>query len=404
MDEAHRAIGGGERQPRGRRRSDRRQRPTGGGNHIHLPEARLQRRDRLGKGEAALFEIGDEINQPLDLLRVVQRDDRRPAAIAGEFQDAAHEIVAHHRIEAAERLVHHQQAWAIGERGDDRRFHPHAARQRFQAAIERHIEQAAEAIGQGVVPGRVERAQIGEQLAGREIVWQFLVFRDVADLRELRRSEFAAVDAQHRRLPAGGAIRFISSFSVVVLPAPLAPMKPQMLPSGTVSDKSRTASIDPNRRVSRSVTITVQLLALGRSRACQWLSDRVEQVVQIAMQTLGFHHQRLDVGPQQRLPLRRLRRPDGAHARADPRMHVEQALGDQGGDDALGRVGIDPQFLAQHPHRRELVARLQASGDDGLGDGVDDLVGDRYARRQGQGERQHRWTITMDSCDSQPVW
>ena len=91
-------------------------------------------------------------DEPLDLIEIVRRDEYRPLLLTGELEDAVHEVVAHDRIEAAERLVQHQQARAIGERRHERRLHAHPARQAGDFRVRLKIEISKQLSAERLVP------------------------------------------------------------------------------------------------------------------------------------------------------------------------------------------------------------------------------------------------------------
>src|ERR1700751_85814 len=75
--------------------------------------------------------------------------------------------------------------------------------------------------------------------------------------------------------PDVGAISPSSILSDVVLPAPLGPRKPNTSPAPTVIERSATASFSPKRRLSRWVSMTLELIApTGRAGGRALIASR----------------------------------------------------------------------------------------------------------------------------------
>ena len=69
----------------------------------------------------------------------------------------------------------------------------------FQLAVQREIELPQQLRGALVIPGRIERLQIRHEVLHGHPVRHLLVFRDVADLREIVGIEPAGVAAEDFR-------------------------------------------------------------------------------------------------------------------------------------------------------------------------------------------------------------
>ena len=82
--------------------------------------------------------------------------ERRPVVLAGQLEERANQLVPRERIEAAERLVEHDELWSERERDEQRRLHAHAAGKRPHGKPARQIEIPLKLAAQLVVPRRIE--------------------------------------------------------------------------------------------------------------------------------------------------------------------------------------------------------------------------------------------------------
>ena len=207
LDESHETAGSGPTDPGGRKRAW-----IGGAfqptvrvsdGDFDSPKPIEQLGQRLRQHQAARVHEPDGINQPLDLVEVVRRDQNRPLLLAGPFEDPVHEVVAHDRIEPAERLVEHEQRRPVGERRHERGLDAHPARQAADLDVTRQIEVADQLAAEAVVPGRIEGPAEGRAVRRRVIhAGKLLILRDVADRFELARPEPPRIDAKDLRVAA----------------------------------------------------------------------------------------------------------------------------------------------------------------------------------------------------------
>ena len=109
------------------------------------------------------------------------------------------ELVPDEWIESGERLVEHDQVRSICERRQEGCLHTGPARECAEGRACREAEIRLELSAQRLVPGRIERAAIVEQLARRHPLRHLLVFGDVADALELVGAETTGVGAEHCR-------------------------------------------------------------------------------------------------------------------------------------------------------------------------------------------------------------
>lgn len=80
----------------------------------------------------------------------------------------------------------------------------------------------------------------------------------------------------------------------------------------------------------------------------------------------------------------------------DSRPDHQQSILDKRGNDAVGRVGVDLQFLAERSNGREPVAGAQLAANDGTGDRVDHLLVDWQSRPEGYAKGQHDEVYYLD--------
>jgi hypothetical protein len=85
---------------------------------------------------------------------------------------------------------------------------------------------------------------------------------------------------------------------------------------------------------------------------------------------------------------------------ADARLDLEEAALDERRDDLLRRVRVDLQLLAEDPHGRKAVARLQLTGHDRFGDREDDLIVERASRSHSDAERKQHVCTSYCSTDA----
>src|SRR6202044_3752468 len=125
-------------------------------------EAVRKRAQLFGKLDAAVFEITDMAGKGLYVGQVVRGDEN--GGVLAAFQQATNELVASQRIEPGEGLVEHHDFGPVSERGGQRGLDAHAAREVLQLAIAGQLELSHELRGQLIVPSRIERPQVAQEV------------------------------------------------------------------------------------------------------------------------------------------------------------------------------------------------------------------------------------------------
>ncbi len=115
---------------------------------------RAERTAALEEVQTALIEIAEMAGETFDLGEIVRRNE--DGGTGGAFEKAFNELVANEWVEAAERFVENDELWAVGERGNQRRFHLHAAGEMFEFAVGGQVELLEHFGGAGVVPGGIK--------------------------------------------------------------------------------------------------------------------------------------------------------------------------------------------------------------------------------------------------------
>jgi hypothetical protein len=116
---------------------------------------------------------------------------------------------------------------------------------------------------------------------------------------------------------------------------------------------------------------------------------------EIETKALGLDDEPLEIRPEQFGALARAARRGLGDDAADGGGRHEHALRDQRGHDLMGGVWIDAQFLAEHAHRGEPVARTKLPADDRLFHRVEDLLRHGLARLDLDRERQHAVLVDL---------
>ncbi len=112
------------------------------------------------------------------------------------FEQAFDELIAHERIEAAERLIENDEFGMEGKRAGESELHFHPAGKSFDFAIEREIELLDERLLESGIPGGIERAEIIEQRADFHPFGDLLIFGDVADASVGFAADFAGIGTE----------------------------------------------------------------------------------------------------------------------------------------------------------------------------------------------------------------
>src|SRR5262249_50645881 len=139
----------------------------------------------------------DMARKSFDFREVVGRD--KDSRLGSALKKALDELVTHQGIEAAKRLIKNDKTRMKREGAGQGKFHFHAARERFDLAIERKLELFDEGLFQRTVPSGIEIAKIFEQRANFHPFRNFLIFGDIADLRVGLAAGVAGVPAKNSR-------------------------------------------------------------------------------------------------------------------------------------------------------------------------------------------------------------
>ena len=169
------------------------------------PEAAVQALERLVQVCLALVDQADLVAQARDLRHLVRREEDRPRAARHQLEQAVDHVFARHRIEPAERLVEQQQFRAVGEVRDQPRLHHLPARQLPQPQPARQVESRDHALAEFLVPGRVERCEVPDQLLQSPVARVLLRLGDKAEPLQLRRSDFPQRCPENLSLASRGA-------------------------------------------------------------------------------------------------------------------------------------------------------------------------------------------------------
>lgn len=103
------------------------------------------------------------------------------------------------------------------------------------------------------------------------------------------------------------------------------------------------------------------------------LTDGLSDIVELKLEVFGFHNKPLNRILQKLAPLLSRGGADIGHDGPNPRIHDQQTLIHQCSNRLVGRVRVDPQFLAEDAHRRKFITRPEATRDDRLLHGVNHL-------------------------------
>src|SRR2546428_6309078 len=181
----------------------------------------------------------------------------------------------------------------------------------------------------------------------------------------------SAARSNTRARPASGLTMPSSTLIVVVLPAPFLPRNPKMDPAGTCSVRPRTASTSAQvffRSATSMTGTSATLISCFRFRQAGEL--RLEQPADLVLGDAALA-QPLDGGGDDGLRgaqlvggfLRARARGDeraGAVAQLDYALVLELAVR------LRDRVRVDDELFRQRPDARQLLARAQRAGLDGV--------------------------------------
>ena len=96
--------------------------------------------------------------------------------------------------------------------------------------------------------------------------------------------------------------------------------------------------------------------------------------IEINTAALGFDNELLDFLTEQLGTFPGTGRRPGCHCRTRSWVNLKEPFVDQLGDDLVGRIWIDLQFLAKDTHGREGIPRTHLTRHNGFFRSVDDLV------------------------------
>ena len=330
-------------------------------------------------------------------------DQQRRALGAHEFEQAIDDLFAGQRIEPLERFIEDQHLGMERERRHECRLHALAARGPGQPGRRREVQRLQQPRRQRVVPAPVERPAVGEQVAAPCARPAGAGPRPCS--RRARRSTARGVRESWPSIsarPDEGGSRLTSTLSSVDLPAPFEPMSPTACPCGTRSDTSSSAWTLPNVLPSACVTMWIShgdvlcddgssRCHSASSRSCRSVSERPRRRASSTRSAACGRSSVVLARPRGR---RRLR-----DARADARVHLQQAERGQLRDGLLRGVGVDAQRLAERADRRKGVAGLQVAADHRARDRRHELLVDGHAGHEVDAERQHKCISTTSTLD-----
>src|SRR5687768_14712307 len=221
---------------------------------------------------------------------------------------------------------------------------------------------------------------------------QLLIFGYVANFLELPNAERPRIDAEHSRRAARGPQEVH-----------------QQLDGGRLARPVRTDECEDaaGRDVEVQAPHRVEPTESARQPAClddvhrrtslpcppgcprPSFAQQRNRLLEGQTRPLGFDDQPFDFVRQ---PIPPFTRHAGfiVHNGADARTNHEEAVVRQRRNDAMRRIGVDPEFLAEYTDGREGVAGLQLSRHDRPRHREDDLLGDRFTLPKRDAERKSR--------------
>ena len=125
------------------------------------------------------------------------------------------------------------------------------------------------------------------------------------------------------------------------------------------------------------------------------LGEGFDHLVAIELESKGFHDDSFEVSTEQALLLPWIGPATVEHHRADTRSDFEKAAGGEGGDDALGRIGVDSELASELANRRKTISRAERSAENGPFHCVDDLIVNGCSRSQMNVEWQQGELIVL---------
>jgi hypothetical protein len=124
----------------------------------------------------------------------VRRKENR--GVGGAIEKGFAEFIANHGIEAAEGFIENDEFGTERESAGESGLHAHAPREMLELAVEGKIESLDELSLELRVPGRIERAKVGEKVADAHPARELLVFGDIADGGEGHAGYFFGIDSE----------------------------------------------------------------------------------------------------------------------------------------------------------------------------------------------------------------
>jgi hypothetical protein len=203
--------------------------------------------DLAGEPDPSGGEQDQVVADPLQLGDDVGGQHHGEAVLDRRAHQRLHELAAGERVQAGDRLVQQQQPRPLGQRHGKGDLGLLAAGELAGALGERDAEVGKAPLGQRLVPGvgQVQPPAHGEQVGDGEALVERVVLGNEPDPGERGGGVGAGGLAEHPHAPSVGVSSPATSWSRVVLPAPLGPTSAMMRPCGTARVQSRRAHSRP---------------------------------------------------------------------------------------------------------------------------------------------------------------
>ena len=118
--------------------------------------------ERAAEDDPPAIDQRDAVGHALDLVEQVRREEDRSPFLGDRADDRAEDVAADDRVEAARRLVEHEQFRPVGQGEHQAGARPLALREVLHLGRRIEGERVAQFLGEGRVPVRVERARVAE--------------------------------------------------------------------------------------------------------------------------------------------------------------------------------------------------------------------------------------------------
>ena len=125
---------------------------------------------------------GDVVGDALQVAGDVGGDQDRPLPVRNKFQENVQNLRAHHRIQAAGRLVEDQQLCVVAERHRQRELHLHAAGKFLELLFVRQSKPLEVLLIEFHVPVLVDTRHHLAQMGGKDGLVKGQLVKDHADL------------------------------------------------------------------------------------------------------------------------------------------------------------------------------------------------------------------------------